>query len=1074
MRKRLLGGVKAAALAYAGEGFGSGACVAESEAGLGGGSGRRRIAVAAGLAGGVAGVALLAGWTERQPIVAHFVDDRLASAHVPAVYRIVAIGPFVQRLEDVRIGDPAAPDLTARSLELHLGYGLGGPYLRAVRAEGVRLGARVIDGRVSLGAIDRLLPASTGAPLALPDIAVDLKDAQVALDTPAGAVGASVEGSGNLTGGFVGRVIVAAPLLAAGGCAIRGMSADVRVTIADKKPRVTGPLDLLALACPSRRLALAKGRATLDIDFAAALDRWQGGAALVGFAGSAGPARFDGASALVTLTGDVRRIDGTTGLTLTDVAAPGATAKRVLLGGRYRYIPGAAGLVFAGDLAAHHAALSPARRQALLDSARGLAATPAGPLAAHAASGIGRLLADSDVAARIAFAAGGTAGAGLSVRSATLTGSDGGHVRIDEGGGFGWQARDRKWRIDGRIATGGGALPTLDLRLDQRAAGAPVDGVARLSPYAAGGARLAMTPLSFRADGDSTRFASEVILDGPLGSGRVTGLTMPIAGRIDTDGGFLLGAGCVPLSFRALAFGNIALDAARIGLCGTGGALVSRVAGGPLRYGAVVTNLRLTGHSGATPLSIAAARTEVSAGGVSLRQLAVQLGQGDAVTRLDADSIDGAIDHGGIAGPFADASAQIAHVPLKLTDLAGRWTLAGGVLALTGSVTVSDAATSPRFAPLVAHDAALRFARGRIDAAAGLHEPKSDALVSNLVVHHDLANGSGGATLDVPGLHFAAKALQPEALTPLTLGVIANTVGTVAGQGRIDWTSRGVTSSGAFHTDGIDLAAAFGPVSRIVGTITFTDLLGMVTPPHQQATIAEINPGVAVSNGLVHYQLLAGQKVKVEDARWPFAGGELILDPSLLSFEQAAQRHLTFRVKALDAAAFVQQLAFPNISATGIFDGSLPMIFDQTGGRIAGGEIVARPGGGSLAYVGELSNAELGTMGKLAFDALKKIRYNSLSIGLDGRLDGEIVSHVQFDGLRQDTGESTLAARLIRNLPFRFNIQIHAPFRGLMGSARAFVDPSVLLANGVPPPPPSDPPVGKPGTVQPVESEPMR
>ena len=162
--------------------------------------------------------------------------------HVAADYRIVAIGPFVQRLEDVRIGDPAAPDLTARSIELQLGYGLGGPYLRAVRAEGVRLSARVIDGRVSLGAIDRLLPASTGAPIALPDIAVALKDTQVALDTPAGAIGASIEGSGNLTDGFGGRVTIAAPAARRGRlrdsrCARRRPRDDWGAPTARRRPR---------------------------------------------------------------------------------------------------------------------------------------------------------------------------------------------------------------------------------------------------------------------------------------------------------------------------------------------------------------------------------------------------------------------------------------------------------------------------------------------------------------------------------------------------------------------------------------------------------------------------------------------------------------------------------------------------------------------------------------------------------------------------------------------------------------------------------------------------------------------
>ena len=84
-------------------------------------------------------------------------------------------------------------------------------------------------------------------------------------------------------------------------------------------------------------------------------------------------------------------------------------------------------------------------------------------------------------------------------------------------------------------------------------------------------------------------------------------------------------------------------------------------------------------------------------------------------------------------------------------------------------------------------------------------------------------------------------------------------------------------------------------------------------------------------------------------------------------------------------------------------------------------------------------------MGKLAFDALKAIRYSSLDISLDGRLDGEMVSRVRFTGVREATPEQNLITRLIRNLPFRFNIQIRAPFRGLVGSARAYMDPRLLL-----------------------------
>jgi hypothetical protein len=1041
---------------------------------------RRRIGVAAALAGGVAFVGLLAIWSERKPIVAHFVDRKLAEAHVPASYRLAAIGPFVQRLEDVRIGDPAAPDLVARSVVLQLGYGLHGPYLHAIEADGVRLSARVMNGQVSMGTIDRLLPKTSGKqPLALPDIDVRLADTRIALDTPAGAIGAKVEGAGNLQDGFHGTLAARAPLLVAKDCAIRGLSALVDVRIGAKRPTLAGPVTLTALACPKAGFALGAGKAVIDARLAASLDRGEGGVSLAGFGGRAGKARFDSVSGLITATGSAKQLDGATGVTLTNLASADGHAAKTLLGGRFRYLPGSAGLIFNGDAALRNAALGADRRKALIGGMASLDGSPVEPLARKFAAGADRLLADANVAAHMSLVSGGPDGTALTVRTAALAGRGGAFLKMaDEGAGFGWSARTGAWRADGHIVAGGGGLPGLDIRLQQAVAGAPMTGVARLDPYTADSARLALTPVRFSVSGKGTRFDTQLTFDGPLPAGQVTGLTVPIAGHLDARGGFAIGESCVPVAFRAMRTGGMRLDPARARLCGIGGApIVAKASAGPLRYGAVGTELKLTGHSGASPLLIAADRTEISAAGVSARALAVRIGKDESLTRLDVATLDGRYKGGVLSGPFEGASAQIGHVPLLLDKLAGDWEFAHGALVLNGSLTVSDAVATPRFAPLIAHDATLRFGEGRIDAAARLREPKSDAPISDVDVHHDLSSGSGHATLDVPGIAFIPKGLQPEALTPLTLGVIASVNGTIAGQGHIDWNAQGVRSTGDFHTDGIDLAAAFGPVSKIVGAIHFSDLLGMATPPHQEAKITEINPGVAVSNGVVHYQLLPQQRVQVEDAHWPFAGGTLDLAPTLLSFEQSAQRRLTFKVEALDAATFVQQLDFPNISASGTFDGTLPMIFDQAGGRIEGGFLKARPGGGDLAYVGELSSAQLGTMGKLAFDALKKIRYQSLAITLDGRLDGEIISGVTFDGVRQATGDTSMVARMIANLPFRFNIKIRAPFRGLMGSARAFVDPSVLLQNGAPiaPPPPENPPAAiQPAAIQPAESEPVR
>jgi hypothetical protein len=135
---------------------------------------------------------------------------------------------------------------------------------------------------------------------------------------------------------------------------------------------------------------------------------------------------------------------------------------------------------------------------------------------------------------------------------------------------------------------------------------------------------------------------------------------------------------------------------------------------------------------------------------------------------------------------------------------------------------------------------------------------------------------------------------------------------------------------------------------------------------------------------------------------------------------------------------------------------------DETG-RILGGEIVdgrliARPPGGTLSYVGELTDRDLGPYGILAFNALKSLRYDRFDVTLNGALDGEFITVVDLDGVARDPSLTTLpsggglmqvvAGRVLRQvarIPFEFNIRIEGRFRALIATARSFSDPSDLL-----------------------------
>jgi hypothetical protein len=163
---------------------------------------------------------------------------------------------------------------------------------------------------------------------------------------------------------------------------------------------------------------------------------------------------------------------------------------------------------------------------------------------------------------------------------------------------------------------------------------------------------------------------------------------------------------------------------------------------------------------------------------------------------------------------------------------------------------------------------------------------------------------------------------------------------------------------------------------------------------------------------------------------------------------------LTFEVVGLDAHTFVQSLGFSGLDATGRFDGVLPMIFDENGGRIVGGRLDSRAAGGSLAYNGLVNKADLGTMGNIAFNALRDLRFKSMIIRLDGDLAGEFAARMSIDGVA--LGQSTQTQRIIRSLlaklPIRLNVNITGPFRALIATAKSFNDPRQVIKDVLPRP----------------------
>ena len=129
------------------------------------------------------------------------------------------------------------------------------------------------------------------------------------------------------------------------------------------------------------------------------------------------------------------------------------------------------------------------------------------------------------------------------------------------------------------------------------------------------------------------------------------------------------------------------------------------------------------------------------------------------------------------------------------------------------------------------------------------------------------------------------------------------------------------------------------------------------------------------------------------------------------------------------------------------------MFFDESGGRIVGGRLDSRPGGGFLRYNGVVNKANLGTMGNIAFEALRDLRFKSMIVRLDGDLAGEFVTRATIDGVGLgQTGTQKIIRSLLARIPLKLNLTIRGPFRSLIATAKAYRDPRQVIEEVLPRP----------------------
>jgi len=677
----------------------------------------------------------------------------------------------------------------------------------------------------------------------------------------------------------------------------------------------------------------------------------------------------------------------------------------------------------------------------------------------------------------------------------------------------------------GRFDIEGGGLPTTTISLSRFAMGAgklEADGAAAITDWRAAGGRLDLsrTTFSLKRDGERGGFSinGAMALDGRTEAIGVTDFRAPLRLDATWGGGFrvTLPDRCLEASAGGISIPGHRLNGRGISLCtGPDGVLVGVDAQGRMIGGFAANGVRFAGRTddkAARPVAIAASRIEgrfVGAGADGHLELAATAPSYAIDYAADRRiSFTGALmsartqPGGRLSGAFRGGALDDPALPAIVNEFDARWSagpergrtvmrLRDGAARVTDKPVVAvvaegsvegdppeEAEWRARYNPLRVTGIEGALIDGDIQAQGAIVLENGARALANFTAVHDLSTGHGEARVTNAGLQFS-KSLDLYEITELARGVVDGVEGPVGVDLTATWAGDGLTTRGTLSPRNVDLnAVSLGPVEGISGDIAFDDLALFTTPPGQTLSIKRLNPGVQVDDGVITFQMLSFERIRIEAAKWPFSAGELAIDPQIVVLGGDEFR-MNLTLREVDVQQLLQQLDFKDLTATGTVEGSFPLVFDSNGGRIVHGELRASPEGGTIKYTGAAGAGLIGAP-QIAFDALKSFAYTDLVLELDGDLDGDIVSAIRFSGENVEPiggiiAPGTIPVPGIQRLtvtgwPFKFNVSVRAPFRRLVKTSDGIQDGRPIVDEAIRNLPDDQPVVDPPKVDQPIQT----
>ena len=241
--------------------------------------------------------------------------------------------------------------------------------------------------------------------------------------------------------------------------------------------------------------------------------------------------------------------------------------------------------------------------------------------------------------------------------------------------------------------------------------------------------------------------------------------------------------------------------------------------------------------------------------------------------------------------------------------------------------------------------------------------------------------------------------LQPAAIFPFLEGQIEGARGSVEAAGTVNWD--GVRAGGEIDLAlrEIGFAAGAAEVSGVNGLIEIRGPFPPLTPPGQLVSIALLEIGLELTNGLFEFQLRPDGLLELREAEWQWAGG--VVRSAGLFDPMADSQEAVLAVDGVDLSELLALVDLEGLEGTGTLEGEIPIFRSGEIVTVREGELRSTPEGGRIRYRSASAAEALAQQGygiEQLLGALDDFHYDVLGLIVDGEAQGEVEVAVHLGG----------------------------------------------------------------------------